>query len=141
LLICPVAAHYRESAIPYALSTYTPRVEHAHCLSLKCQHFCMDALAHSYTHKHKRTAPPLFIARQVIGKQWLSWCMYEDPHFRLDISSARRYMESPEEVLALHSMGWLQGGTEGVMLVGFGERCVCECLYVFLCTCVWACCR
>uniref|UniRef100_A0A7S3R5S0 UDP-3-O-acyl-N-acetylglucosamine deacetylase n=1 Tax=Dunaliella tertiolecta TaxID=3047 RepID=A0A7S3R5S0_DUNTE len=58
----------------------------------------------------------------VIGKQWLSWCMFEDPHFRMDLASARRYMESPEEVLALHSMGWVQGGTEGVMLVGFGER-------------------
>lgn len=66
---------------------------------------------------------PRCMRAQVIGKQWLSWCMYEDGPFGTEVAPARRYMESVDEVLALHSMGWLQGGTEGVMLVGFKDRC------------------
>jgi UDP-3-O-[3-hydroxymyristoyl] N-acetylglucosamine deacetylase len=35
---------------------------------------------------------------EVIGKQWMSWCLFEDAHYRLEMAGARQYYESPEEV-------------------------------------------
>ena len=35
---------------------------------------------------------------KVIGKQWMSWCIFEDQHYRFEVAGARQYYESPEEV-------------------------------------------
>ena len=44
------------------------------------------------------TPPPLV---QIIGKQWFSWCLFEDLHYRFELAGARQYAEAPEEVRGL----------------------------------------
>jgi hypothetical protein len=58
----------------------------------------------------------------IIGAQWLSWSPLEDMHYRFELSSAREYAESPEEVAELRNMGYYVGGTDGCVLVAFGDR-------------------
>ncbi|GLC38711.1 hypothetical protein PLESTF_001691300 [Pleodorina starrii] len=58
----------------------------------------------------------------VIGKQWLSWCMWEDVHYKHFLSDARGFVASPEQAMGMREAGWLMGGTEGVMLIGFEDR-------------------
>ena len=63
-----------------------------------------------------------FPRAKIIGKQWFSWCPFEDIHYRFDLAGARGYAEAPEEVIALNEMGYLKGGTDGVMIVAHGDR-------------------
>lgn len=64
---------------------------------------------------HAREAP-------IIGKQWFSWCLYEDLHYRYELAGARQYMESPEEVVHLRELGYMRGGSEGCVIIGHKER-------------------
>ncbi len=65
---------------------------------------------------------PHFRPFQVIGKQWMSWSIHEDLHYRFELAGARQYFASPQEVVQLNEMGYLQAGTSGVALVGHLER-------------------
>ncbi|GLI69505.1 hypothetical protein VaNZ11_014139 [Volvox africanus] len=58
----------------------------------------------------------------VIGKQWLSWCMFEDVHYKHFLSDARGFVSSPEQAMGMREAGWLMGGTEGVMLIALDDR-------------------
>ncbi|GIL74850.1 hypothetical protein Vretifemale_4715, partial [Volvox reticuliferus] len=58
----------------------------------------------------------------VIGKQWLSWCMFEDVHYKHSLSDARGFVSSPEQAMGMREAGWLMGGTEGVMLIALDDR-------------------
>lgn len=44
---------------------------------------------------------------EVIGKQWKSWCIFEDHHYRFEVAGARQYYESPEEVGVCRSTVYL----------------------------------
>eukprot|EP00798_Chlamydomonas_sp_ICE-L_P001914 gene1914-33327_t len=59
---------------------------------------------------------------EVIGSQWRSWCPLEDVHYRFEMAGARTYAVAPEQCIALRDYGFLKGGTEGTMLIAFGER-------------------
>ncbi|EFJ46631.1 hypothetical protein VOLCADRAFT_105382 [Volvox carteri f. nagariensis] len=58
----------------------------------------------------------------VIGKQWLTWCMFEDVHYKHALSGARGFVSSPEQAMGMRDAGWLMGGTEGVMLIALDDR-------------------
>ncbi|KAG2485268.1 hypothetical protein HYH03_015943 [Edaphochlamys debaryana] len=58
----------------------------------------------------------------VIGKQWKSWAMWEDMHYKHALAEARSFVSSPEQAMGLRDAGWLQGGTEGCVLIAYGER-------------------
>ncbi|PNW71416.1 hypothetical protein CHLRE_16g653350v5 [Chlamydomonas reinhardtii] len=57
----------------------------------------------------------------VIGKQWFSWCMFEDLHYMHSLADARSWVSSPQQAMAMRDAGWLLGGTEGAMLIGNGD--------------------
>ncbi|KAG2441679.1 hypothetical protein HXX76_003297 [Chlamydomonas incerta] len=57
----------------------------------------------------------------VIGKQWYSWCMFEDVHYMHTLADARSWVTSPQQAMAMRDAGWLLGGTEGAMLIGNGD--------------------
>ncbi|KAG2451879.1 hypothetical protein HYH02_003654 [Chlamydomonas schloesseri] len=57
----------------------------------------------------------------VIGKQWFSWCMFEDVHYMQSLADARSWVTSPQQAMAMRDAGWLLGGTEGAMLIGNGD--------------------
>ncbi|GAX81596.1 hypothetical protein CEUSTIGMA_g9024.t1 [Chlamydomonas eustigma] len=59
---------------------------------------------------------------EIIGKQWFSWSMFEDTHFRFELADARMYVEAPDEAVALREMGYMKGGTEGCVLIAHGDR-------------------
>jgi len=64
----------------------------------------------------------LLATAPVIGKQWYSWCLYEDLPFRFELAPARRYAESPQQLLLMRDMGLLKAGSEGAVLIAFGDR-------------------
>eukprot|EP00195_Chlamydomonas_chlamydogama_P005783 CAMPEP_0202901626 /NCGR_PEP_ID=MMETSP1392-20130828/14362_1 /ASSEMBLY_ACC=CAM_ASM_000868 /TAXON_ID=225041 /ORGANISM="Chlamydomonas chlamydogama, Strain SAG 11-48b" /LENGTH=544 /DNA_ID=CAMNT_0049588215 /DNA_START=73 /DNA_END=1704 /DNA_ORIENTATION=+ len=59
---------------------------------------------------------------EVIGKQWKSWCMFEDLHYRFELADARTFVSCPEELVSLRELGFVKGGSEGCILVAFGDR-------------------
>ncbi|GFR46225.1 hypothetical protein Agub_g7769, partial [Astrephomene gubernaculifera] len=58
----------------------------------------------------------------VIGKQWFSWCMWEDMHYRYSLGDARPFLSSPQQAIGMREAGWLQAGVDGVVMVAHGER-------------------
>ncbi|KAK9847002.1 hypothetical protein WJX84_008281 [Apatococcus fuscideae] len=58
----------------------------------------------------------------IIGKQWVTWCPLEDEHFRWTIGAARWYAPTGQHLIAMREAGYIQGGTEGCCIIGFGDR-------------------
>lgn len=73
-----------------------------------------DRMKLTYGIDHSIVAP-------VIGKQWHTWCLQEDPNYKLELASARMYYTCIEELQAVRDAGYVQGGTEGIALIGHRE--------------------
>eukprot|EP00199_Chlamydomonas_sp_CCMP681_P000968 CAMPEP_0119108170 /NCGR_PEP_ID=MMETSP1180-20130426/13506_1 /TAXON_ID=3052 ORGANISM="Chlamydomonas cf sp, Strain CCMP681" /NCGR_SAMPLE_ID=MMETSP1180 /ASSEMBLY_ACC=CAM_ASM_000741 /LENGTH=516 /DNA_ID=CAMNT_0007093759 /DNA_START=29 /DNA_END=1576 /DNA_ORIENTATION=+ len=58
----------------------------------------------------------------MIGRQWFSWCLYEDLPFRFELAPARRYLPTVESVTGLTNLGLLRGGAESVVMVASGDK-------------------
>ncbi|MEW5312073.1 MAG: hypothetical protein WDW38_003730 [Sanguina aurantia] len=58
----------------------------------------------------------------VIGKQWYSWNMLEDQHYRFELGGARLWATCPEALVDMRDAGMMKGGSEGCVLVAYGER-------------------
>lgn len=56
-------------------------------------------------------------AVQIIGKQWFTWCMHEDEHFRDSLAGARKFVESPALLQALRENGLMLGATPSCILL------------------------
>lgn len=59
---------------------------------------------------------------QLVGKQWMEWCVEEDNHFRLELAPARVFSPSPEWAYMLRDLGYFKAGTEGCMIIGHRDR-------------------
>lgn len=56
-------------------------------------------------------------AAQIIGKQWFTWCMHEDEHFRDSLAGARKFVESPALLQALRDNGLMLGATPSCIML------------------------
>lgn len=57
----------------------------------------------------------------VIGKQWFSYCLLEDMHYMEELAPARGYVTGIDEAMELREQGYLQGGSEAVLLFAYGD--------------------
>ena len=56
----------------------------------------------------------------IIGRQWFSWCLQDDQHFKLHLAAAKTYVTHVNRLHEMRSEGYVKAGSEGVVIIGDG---------------------
>ena len=58
----------------------------------------------------------------IIGRQWFSWCLQDDQHFKLHLAAAKTYVAHVNHLHEMHSEGYMKAGSESVVIIGDGTE-------------------